>query len=275
MFHAEGAAESATAISTHTSQVSDSVASSDPSASNSTAITMNNIGKVQPYWIPDNMALFCMQCNQKFSFIKRRHHCRACGQVLCSVCCSLKAKLEYMGDAEVRICVQCDILLNSRSNADCDSDPDDAAASIDAASNVNAPYSGQISAPNLTRSPNPNNPLEYCSVIPPYQQVASSSTTPISVMVPVGVLKREGMPPKTARKEKNVMFSDGIRPGCDLVTELDNSWGARPSGDGNGNFRKSGNRRVQTPPGKEQNQIVVFVFEEYLRDTFRRVSISI
>lgn len=79
---------------------------------NSTNISINNIGKVQPYWIPDSMTMFCMQCNQKFSFIKRRHHCRACGLVLCSACCSLKSKLEYLGDAEARICIQCDILLN-------------------------------------------------------------------------------------------------------------------------------------------------------------------
>lgn len=79
---------------------------------NSTNISVNNIGKVQPYWIPDSMTMFCMLCNQKFSFIKRRHHCRACGLVLCSTCCSLKSKLEYLGDAEARICIKCDILLN-------------------------------------------------------------------------------------------------------------------------------------------------------------------
>lgn len=80
--------------------------------SNSANISLENIGKVQPYWIPDNMSLFCMICNIKFTFIKRRHHCRACGLVLCKACCSLKAKLEYMGDAEARICIQCDVLLN-------------------------------------------------------------------------------------------------------------------------------------------------------------------
>lgn len=80
--------------------------------SNSANISLDNIGRVQPYWIPDNMSLFCMICNLKFTFIKRRHHCRACGLVLCKTCCSLKAKLEYMGDAEARICIQCDLLLN-------------------------------------------------------------------------------------------------------------------------------------------------------------------
>lgn len=95
----------------------------------------------------------------------------------------------------------------------------------DAASVINSAYGD--SSP-LARSPNPNNPMEYCSVIPPHQQVTTSAATPISVMVPVGVLKREGVPPKSQRKEKNVMFSDGIRPGCEL-TDLDNSWDSRPS----------------------------------------------
>lgn len=217
-----------------------------PTDSSAANITINNLGKVQPYWIPDNMTMFCMQCNQKFSFIKRRHHCRACGQVLCSTCCSLKAKLEYMGDVEARICVQCDILL---SNREVEQDYAASGIGIDVASAIDANTMFGPNAGNAARSPNPNNPMEYCSVIPPHQQVASASTaTPISVMVPVGVLKREGAPPKSARKE--VMFSDGIRPGCDLA-ELDNSWTPTrsSSSDGNGNVRKSTNRRIQTPPG--------------------------
>lgn len=43
-----------------------------------------------------------------------------------------------------------------------------------------------------SRSLNPNNPMEYCSKIPPHQQVSSPSNQPPSVMVPVGVLKRKG-----------------------------------------------------------------------------------
>lgn len=101
-------------------------------------------------------------------------------------------------------------------------------AGVDSSGDMTSPYE-DMPSPMNARSPNPNNPMEYCSVIPPLQQVTSSSAAaPISVMVPVGVLKREGVPPKSQRKEKNVMFSDGIRPGCDL-TDLDNSWDSRPS----------------------------------------------
>lgn len=43
------------------------------------------------------------------------------------------------------------------------------------------------------KHPNPNNPMEYCSTVPPLQQVTDSKNQPLpSVLVPVSVLKREG-----------------------------------------------------------------------------------
>ncbi len=165
-----------------------------------------------------------MQCQIKFSLIKRRHHCRACGQVLCSACCSLKAKLEYMGDVEARVCTECERKLNR----------DDALTPDD-------PYQ---STDRPAIPPNPNNPMEYCSVIPPHQQVAhSSQASPISVMVPVGVLKREGA--RGPRKDKNVMFADGVRPGCDL-TDLDNWDKCNTTESGS----KKSSKRVSTPTSK-------------------------
>ncbi|XP_055314949.1 zinc finger FYVE domain-containing protein 9 [Sitodiplosis mosellana] len=223
-----------------------------PNAAN---ISIHQIGKMAPYWVPDNMTVFCMQCNQKFSFIKRRHHCRACGLVLCSACCSLKAKLEYLGDVEARICVQCDILLNqnrdSNRNLGNRQMNEAASAEVDPSAGINSPYEDMPSP--MARSPNPNNPMEYCSVIPPHQQVTSSAAAPISVMVPVGVLKREGVPPKSQRKEKNVMFSDGIRPGCDL-TDLDNSWDSRPN-NRNGVSSPSGSEPKQSSKSKTSTNL--------------------
>lgn len=44
------------------------------------------------------------------------------------------------------------------------------------------------------KRPNPNNPMEYCSTIPPLLQVGPTQPNPPSVLVPVvGVLKREGI----------------------------------------------------------------------------------
>lgn len=39
------------------------------------------LGDVAPVWVPDSQAPVCMKCDVKFTFTKRRHHCRACGKV--------------------------------------------------------------------------------------------------------------------------------------------------------------------------------------------------
>lgn len=174
------------------------------------------LGTIPPYWIPDAEANACMRCQLRFSLIKRRHHCRCCGLVLCSGCCSLKAKLAYMGGSlEARVCVECDEQLQDQEH---EIGQEAAAATTSA------------TAP--THRPNPNNPMEYCSQISPLLQTTGAATTarsPTTVMVPVGVLKRQGSSAKVTgpggivRPPKTVIFSDGIRPGCDL-TDLDNNW---------------------------------------------------
>jgi len=41
-----------------------------------------SLGKLPPFWVPDADAPNCMQCEIKFTVLKRRHHCRACGKVI-------------------------------------------------------------------------------------------------------------------------------------------------------------------------------------------------
>uniref|UniRef100_A0A8C5EDR7 FYVE-type domain-containing protein n=1 Tax=Gouania willdenowi TaxID=441366 RepID=A0A8C5EDR7_GOUWI len=64
------------------------------------------LGSKQPSWVPDAEAPNCMNCKQRFTFTKRRHHCRACGKVYCAVCCNRRCKLRYL-QKEARVCVQC------------------------------------------------------------------------------------------------------------------------------------------------------------------------
>ncbi|GIY15623.1 zinc finger FYVE domain-containing protein 9 [Caerostris darwini] len=176
------------------------------------------IGIVKPYWIPDANALNCMHCNMKFTVIKRRHHCRGCGKVLCSRCCNQKAYLSYL-NKEDRICQPCADILSSALHTDPLPAPSDSPSSSSCGSSPNFSPSPQIPSTNFGDKgmwrPHPNNPDDYCSTIPPLQQIQSSvPRPPPTVMVPIGVLKRGNKP---RREPKQVIFSDGIRPGGDLT----------------------------------------------------------
>ncbi|GMR34861.1 hypothetical protein PMAYCL1PPCAC_05056 [Pristionchus mayeri] len=66
------------------------------------------LGKTPPIWIPDAECPACMLCSARFTFLLRRHHCRACGRVLCSACCGERMVLAYQPDkGKARVCSPC------------------------------------------------------------------------------------------------------------------------------------------------------------------------
>ncbi|KAK7100156.1 uncharacterized protein [Littorina saxatilis] len=75
-----------------------------------------NLGKIAPTWVPDADATTCMQCDVRFTFTKRRHHCRACGKIFCSTCCGQKVRLTYLENKDGRVCISCYHVLSSGSN---------------------------------------------------------------------------------------------------------------------------------------------------------------
>jgi hypothetical protein len=52
----------------------------------------NMINKIYPKqnekWVDSNLIHRCQICEYEFSFLNRKHHCRACGGVYCSSCCN-------------------------------------------------------------------------------------------------------------------------------------------------------------------------------------------
>ncbi len=71
-----------------------------------------SLGDVAPHWIPDQEAASCMCCDTKFTLVKRRHHCRACGKVLCNACCAHRHALKYLDDEKAaRVCEACKQIL--------------------------------------------------------------------------------------------------------------------------------------------------------------------
>uniref|UniRef100_A0A8D3AAR6 FYVE, RhoGEF and PH domain containing 6 n=1 Tax=Scophthalmus maximus TaxID=52904 RepID=A0A8D3AAR6_SCOMX len=62
------------------------------------------LGSKAPIWIPDPRTTMCMICTCEFSLTWRRHHCRACGKVVCQSCSSNKHCLEYLKNQLARVC---------------------------------------------------------------------------------------------------------------------------------------------------------------------------
>ncbi|XP_026153943.1 zinc finger FYVE domain-containing protein 16 isoform X2 [Mastacembelus armatus] len=154
---------------------------------------VEELGSRQPAWVPDSEAPNCMKCYQRFTFTKRRHHCRACGKVYCAVCCNRRCKLKYL-EKEARVCLICFDSIRR-------------AQALERMMSPTGP------------SPNPNVPSEYCSTIPPLQQARAAGTLnspPPTVMVPVSVLKHPNND-NCPREQKRVWFADGILPNGEVA----------------------------------------------------------
>ncbi|KAF3834888.1 hypothetical protein F7725_027446 [Dissostichus mawsoni] len=74
------------------------------------------LGEIAPVWVPDAQAQVCMKCGVKFTFTKRRHHCRACGKVFCALCSNVKFRLTHLDGKEGRVCVCCHSTLLKRTS---------------------------------------------------------------------------------------------------------------------------------------------------------------
>lgn len=67
----------------------------------------SSLGKQAPVWIPDNRVTMCQQCTAEFTLTFRRHHCRACGKVVCDHCSANRAPLQYKKNQSLRVCDTC------------------------------------------------------------------------------------------------------------------------------------------------------------------------
>ncbi|CAF3859229.1 unnamed protein product [Adineta steineri] len=57
-------------------------------------------------WMKDEDVKECCQCKKEFNTIRRKHHCRSCGQIFCESCVSTKLTLAS-SNKPVRVCDSC------------------------------------------------------------------------------------------------------------------------------------------------------------------------
>ncbi|EDQ86383.1 uncharacterized protein MONBRDRAFT_28358 [Monosiga brevicollis MX1] len=67
----------------------------------------SNFAVEAPIWIPDHDVSMCMVCTYEFNMIRRRHHCRSCGKVVCGSCSGHQLQLAYLSHEYGRVCDEC------------------------------------------------------------------------------------------------------------------------------------------------------------------------
>ena len=60
-------------------------------------------------WIHDADIKYCMKCGMEFNIIKRKHHCRSCGNIFCGACSPYTARFPVLVQEETssRVCLNC------------------------------------------------------------------------------------------------------------------------------------------------------------------------
>ncbi|XP_053443594.1 zinc finger FYVE domain-containing protein 16 [Nycticebus coucang] len=157
------------------------------------------LGQKQPTWVPDSEAPNCMNCQVKFTFTKRRHHCRACGKVFCGVCCNRKCKLQYL-EKEARVCVVCYETISK----------------AQAFERMMSPTGSNLKS---------NHSDECATVQPPQETQPSSIASP--TILPISALKQPNAEGLCSKEQKRVWFADGILPNGEVVDTAKLSSGSK------------------------------------------------
>lgn len=70
-------------------------------------------GALKSSWVPNQESDTCQRCYKGFSFLARRHHCRACGALVCKEC-SASRVFDRTKGTRVRVCAECFTSLQER-----------------------------------------------------------------------------------------------------------------------------------------------------------------
>eukprot|EP00755_Sulcionema_specki_P017326 Sspe_Gene.64131::Locus_37536_Transcript_1_1_Confidence_1.000_Length_1842::g.64131::m.64131 len=100
-------------------------------------------------WVSDKAAKQCNVCGARFTFSKRKHHCRKCGEVVCAQCSPYESMVRGYANM-VRVCTTC-----YREEPSEPTSPAPFADSPDREERSSPPLSPTASAPELLTSKSP------------------------------------------------------------------------------------------------------------------------
>ncbi|XP_010219696.1 PREDICTED: FYVE, RhoGEF and PH domain-containing protein 5, partial [Tinamus guttatus] len=72
------------------------------------------LGERPPTLVPVSHVMMCMNCGCDFTLTLRRHHCHACGKIVCRNCSRNKYPMKYLKDQAAKVCDSCYLELKKR-----------------------------------------------------------------------------------------------------------------------------------------------------------------
>ncbi|XP_026111262.1 FYVE, RhoGEF and PH domain-containing protein 5-like isoform X1 [Carassius auratus] len=122
-----------------------------------------SLGEAAPVLVPVSHVMMCMNCTSDFRLTLRRHHCNACGKVVCRSCSRNRYPLKYLKDRMAKVCDHCYAELRKRGG----SIPGSCGSTSPRTNRASRPLSAvfqSLQPPSLWRNRKSTSPLTQVSV---------------------------------------------------------------------------------------------------------------
>uniref|UniRef100_A0A673K135 FYVE, RhoGEF and PH domain-containing protein 5-like n=1 Tax=Sinocyclocheilus rhinocerous TaxID=307959 RepID=A0A673K135_9TELE len=124
-----------------------------------------SLGEAAPVLVPVSHVMMCMNCTSDFRLTLRRHHCNACGKVVCRSCSRNRYPLKYLKDRLAKVCDHCYAELRKRGKSlQNESDFKVASPCTNRASRPLSAVFQSLQPPSLWRNRKSTSPLTQVSV---------------------------------------------------------------------------------------------------------------
>ncbi|KAK5948704.1 Mitochondrial distribution and morphology protein 12 [Knufia fluminis] len=84
------------------------------------------------FWMRDENARDCFRCGEPFTMVRRKHHCRTCGQIFDNKCTTLLGGSYFGVPGAIRVCKPCEVIITSQEDDSSDYSDDMTTADLSA-----------------------------------------------------------------------------------------------------------------------------------------------